>query len=859
MQQINIEYDDFNRTRTVNNSGIKTKTYYDIAGRVIKEESYTDAGTAITTTEYDYMGNVKSTTSPKNEKTVYTYDGRGLLKSVKYPSNDVTAYTYDSQGNVLTVTNAGLTTQTNTYDAAGRLLTSTDAMGYTEKFVYDKIGRVIKGLDKNGQAAEYEYYYDSDKLVKSIYGEDTYTFEYDKFENCTYAEGPEGTYNYEYTYNNLLESIETPDGETINYEYDANHNVSKVTDYTGDVTTYSYNGLNKISEVKRNGTVAAQYEYYQNGALKSINYSGQGKSEFEYDGALRLTGQTNSLADGTVTNTYEYTYDLNGNQIKKIDNGNATNYTYDNMNRLKSVTEPDGTKEEYTFDGQGNIQTKTMTHLDGYEYTFKQNGKEYTLNDVSTHEITYSYDKNNRLKFEGEYIGGSGEEYEGFIEITRYSEYDNNGNMIKRERGGQVDEETELFEYNELNQLTKYTNPNGEETTYKYNPDGMRTSKINNGVETKYYWDRGYISVESVNDEYTASNYIGANGIFAREEAEDTDYMLKNGHGDVTSLVSDGMESIDYNYTAYGVEKNKEEGDTNPFRYSGEYVDEESGLIYLRNRYYDPSIGRFINEDPIKDGLNWYIYANNNPIMFVDPLGLEGIVVSGGEYSANDPWPYEFIEPALNKIWEWHQNNPSEEITWIIAMAGWDEADLEDFRAAVYPAEGINVIGINSAAELQNYINSKDIGQWELSSDRTNDKITKFALFSHGLSSSVELGYGFSNKDAFSLDKSWIGGLFDEAFSNANSVFYSCNTGTNGADSFAQAWANKSKGKTWAFVGKSDYTHIFDGQTLEIKMARFLGGFYWGGSWNLPIAGTTKVEIGPWKGYTPFMKVFSPY
>ena len=297
------------------------------------------------------------------------------------------------------------------------------------------------------------------------------------------------------------------------------------------------------------------------------------------------------------------------------------------MNRLKSVTEPYGTKEEYTFDGQGNIQTKTMTHPDGYEYTFKQNGKEYTLDDVATHEITYSYDANNRLKFEGEYIGGSGEEYEGFIEITRYSEYDNNGNMIKRTRGGQVDEETETFEYNELNQLTKYTNPYGEETTYKYSPDGMRTSKINNGVETKYYWDRGYISAESVNDEYTASNYIGATGIFAREEAENTDYMLKNGHGDVTSLVSEGMESIDYNYTAYGEEKWKTEGDSNPFRYSGEYVDEESGLIYLRNRYYDPSIGRFINEDPVKDGLNWYAYCGNNPIKFVDPSGESAIVV----------------------------------------------------------------------------------------------------------------------------------------------------------------------------------------------------------------------------------------
>ena len=68
-------------------------------------------------------------------------------------------------------------------------------------------------------------------------------------------------------------------------------------------------------------------------------------------------------------------------------------------------------------------------------------------------------------------------------------------------------------------------------------------------------------------------------------------------------------------------------GDDNPFRYSGEYYDEETGFIYLRARYYDPTIGRFISEDPIRDGLNWYAYCNNNPVMYVDPSGLDGVPI----------------------------------------------------------------------------------------------------------------------------------------------------------------------------------------------------------------------------------------
>ena len=68
--------------------------------------------------------------------------------------------------------------------------------------------------------------------------------------------------------------------------------------------------------------------------------------------------------------------------------------------------------------------------------------------------------------------------------------------------------------------------------------------------------------------------------------------------------------------------KAETEGIHNPFGYAGEYTDEETGLIYLRNRYYAPNEGRFITEDPIRDGMNWYVYCGNNPVMWWDRSGL---------------------------------------------------------------------------------------------------------------------------------------------------------------------------------------------------------------------------------------------
>ena len=99
------------------------------------------------------------------------------------------------------------------------------------------------------------------------------------------------------------------------------------------------------------------------------------------------------------------------------------------------------------------------------------------------------------------------------------------------------------------------------------------------------------------------------------------------------------------------------------FGYCGEYYDPELDMIYLRNRYYSPGIGRFITEDPARDDVNWYAYCKNNPVMFVDPSGERGIKVAstllldaffgGGankDYGRNqDFYTTFYLSPILNK------------------------------------------------------------------------------------------------------------------------------------------------------------------------------------------------------------------
>ena len=158
---------------------------------------------------------------------------------------------------------------------------------------------------------------------------------------------------------------------------------------------------------------------------------------------------------------------------------------------------------------------------------------------------------------------------------------------------------------------------------YEYNADNLRTAKTVNGRRTDYVWDGTNLRYETGGNG-THEYVYDPTGVHMM----DGNYYVKDGHGNVTSMYDEDAEFVsDTYYDAFG---NIAYGDTpNPFGYSGEYHDSETGLIYLRNRYYDSSTGRFITEDPAKDGVNWYSYCGGDPVNAVDPWGLEDRTTAG--------------------------------------------------------------------------------------------------------------------------------------------------------------------------------------------------------------------------------------
>ena len=158
-----------------------------------------------------------------------------------------------------------------------------------------------------------------------------------------------------------------------------------------------------------------------------------------------------------------------------------------------------------------------------------------------------------------------------------------------------------------------------------------------NGVKTEYYWLDGMLQGQKTGSEYIIFLYDEngtAYGMLINDNGVDTYYYyLFNLQGDIVGIMdSSGNTVTEYTYDAWGqlltTTGNTELGNKNPIRYRGYYYDSETGFYYLKSRYYDPYVQRFLNADSTlyQDslGYNLFAYCYNNPIVYYDPSGEFG-------------------------------------------------------------------------------------------------------------------------------------------------------------------------------------------------------------------------------------------
>jgi len=595
-------YDSYGRTSwNEDGAGNRTTYQYDNWDRII-QSNYPGTDNAFATISYDDIARTVLTTEAEGNKTRTSYDtlGRTLKQEALNTAGTLmssSAMTYDYTGNVLTNADAKNNKTTLTYDVLGRLISVMDPDNLTTTYTYSSAGN-LKQVQYPDQSKRQKVYDQMGRLIQEIdpLGQ-VETYVYDLNSNLTQRIDRKGQAHTN-SFNNrdwLVSSVTA--NEPITYSYDLSGRRLWMQDATGK-TQYAYESSSGwLTQVTYPDLKTTQYQYDLQGRRTQMTDPFGIVTAYAYDVRNRLS------AVGPVINNWDATYGYKKNGLlatRQLRNGLGSTYGYNEMNLTSLV--------------QSKVSSPAMNTF-SYTYDLNRNQTGKTENGA-TH--TFTYGKLDRIatstQFEEQYT------------------YDLRGNRQTLATTQTFVLSDKGYQYDGRDRLFKVTKEEGGEVSYRYNGDGLMVERTEDGHTTRYYYDGADIIAEgTVNGGAVAhkASYIRGNGLVSRVDANGSKaYYMHNGHGDVVGLTDAAGNLLNsYSYDLWGKPIVEEETVENPFRYSGEYWDETTDLQYLRARWYDPSIGRFINEDTYEGQinnpltLNLYTYVGNNPLTRWDPSG----------------------------------------------------------------------------------------------------------------------------------------------------------------------------------------------------------------------------------------------
>ena len=652
-------YDGISRTLSAKQGRVHgadhDMTYvYDDANRTVRAF---DAEGNETRTTIDGAKNILSITNPNGNQELRTYDELGKLSTIIDALGNVTRYEYDDNRNLVMQEDTNGNRVTYEFDANDRLtdtsrIIDANTSRHTQN-IYDAAGNLLETIDPKGQHTAFGY------NALNLLATKTYSnhvdpifphilrieYDYDLNDNTIEVREVKRISNtgepaqdemveitaMQYDNLNRLSEIHNTDGKIIQYGYDSNGNRTSLTGPDSLVTEYVFDAMNRLirTDADEGSTI---HTYHPDGLPLQTIYPNGIRTENDYDSAGRFTEirhiSEDSGPDGipgnaddqeTILFRLAYTYDGNGNPLTQTFAGpgtplETTGFTYDSTDRMTQVDYPNEGIIDYSFDAVGNRLTEIGTDpMDG----------------ISPVNRTYGYDTIDQLIQVSDLADPSGS-----IDLA----YDFNGNLIRKTTDGvSVD-----FGF-DIRDLLSSTGDilHGGDIFFDYDYEGLRTKKISSAGETRYLYDGGSVLAEYDGSPgfSTLRKYTYGRGLLSLTDhsvttgdPSRTQFYLTDALGSTIGMANTGgTTQKTYKYDAWGNLLSQEGNSGNSRTFTGHFFDAETGMFYFGARYYDSRLGRFISQDPSMGdttspmSLHRYLYANANPMRYVDLDGYENV------------------------------------------------------------------------------------------------------------------------------------------------------------------------------------------------------------------------------------------
>ena len=449
-----------------------------------------------------------------------------------------------------------------------------------------------------------------------------------------------------FTYDSMdrVASRKDPLLETETFEHDKNGNLTKHTDRKGQVTTLSYDELDRLTFTGYGTTgtpenlsyqSTIEYSFDDGDRLTQAVDSAYGTISRVYDELDRLTSETSE--EGSVSYAYDaagrrqamtvggqpqvaYGYD-NADQLTGLTRGSVSvALAYDDLSRLQTLTLPNGIVQSYTYDDASNLTginyQRAGQTIGDLVYGNDPNGLRsgiggsYARTGLPAAVASASYDAGDRLtSWAGQSLG-----------------YDDNGSM--------TGDGSKSFSWNARGELTSLSG-GGTSASFAYDAFGRRARMTIDGAVTRYLYDDANIAQELSDTLTPQTNLLSGlelDSLFALLDGAGTRSVLTDALGSTIALAdTTGALAIEYTYEPFGRSIELGSGGSN-YQYTGREND-GTGLQFSRARYYNPTLGRFISEDPlglVGGDINLYAYVANSVPNAADPTGTDAAAIGAG-------------------------------------------------------------------------------------------------------------------------------------------------------------------------------------------------------------------------------------